>query len=304
MKKVIAYLAGVPSPHKSPHKIEILENYIRGVNAQGDRGIAHRGSDIHDCDVALIQGWVADPETKQSHIQVRNRVYLHQKSKSKHTIIIDSNLFNYKSKTHPTNYHRYSMDGVFPNTGNYFWSDPDPQRWTQISSDLGIYLKDWRKNGKHILICTQRNGGWSMQGKSVIDWLDDTVSELRKYTDRPIVVRGHPGDKNAKNYLKPNSQYFISRNENILADLRNSWAVIVHNSTPSVAASIEGIPAFITDPVPETSQAFGIANINLSRIETPEMPDRQKWIERLAMCHWKRDELISGAAWAHMRNFI
>jgi hypothetical protein len=34
------------------------------------------------------------------------------------------------------------------------------------------------------------------------------------------------------------------------------------------------------------------------------MPDRQKWIERLSMCHWKFDELRSGEAWQFFRKYI
>jgi hypothetical protein len=196
------------------------------------------------------------------------------------------------------------MDGVFPTTGNYFWDNPDPNRWKQISRDLGITLKDWRTTGNHILICTQRNGGWSMKGITVPVWLDQTVAQIRKFTDRPIVVRSHPGDKSAGIYLKANGHYSISTNEHILDDFKNAWAVVTYNSTPGVAASIEGVPAFVTDPIPQTSQAYAVANYDLSKLETPDLKERQKWIEKLAMCHWHFGELENGSAWSHMRQFI
>jgi hypothetical protein len=302
MKKVVAYLSGVPSAHKSPHKIEVLQRFIAGVNAAGDHGIAHNGSNLLSADVAVIQGWVHAGSSKSPHLILRQQVANNRVNK--HTIIVDSNLFNYKNKNHPIHYSRYSMDGVFPTTGNYFWDPPDPQRWKQISRDLDITLKDWRTFGQHILICTQRNGGWSMKGLNVNQWLESTVSEIRKYTDRPIIVRGHPGDKAAKNYLKPQKgRYTISVNEHIINDFRNAWAVITYNSTPAVAASIEGIPAFITDPAPQTSQAYPVANYDLSRIENPDFKERQQWIERLAMCHWHFGELSDGSAWTHIRKY-
>jgi hypothetical protein len=197
------------------------------------------------------------------------------------------------------------MDGVFPTTGNYFWDNPDPQRWQQISRDLRIHLKDWRTTGNHILICTQRNGGWSMKGLNVSQWLEKTVNDIKKYSNRPIVVRGHPGDKTAAIYLKSKpGRYTVSTNEHILQDFTNAWAVVTYNSTPGVAASIEGIPAFVTDPVPQTSQTYPVANYDLSRIENPELKERQQWIEKLSMCHWHFGELSDGSAWKHMRNFI
>jgi hypothetical protein len=303
MKTVVAYLAGVPSAHKSPHKIEVLKRFIAGVNAAGDQGIAHTRNSVLSADVAVIQGWVHEGSPNSSHLVLRKNVAANRQNK--HTIIVDSNLFNYKDKNHPIHYSRYSMDGVFPTTGNYFWDNPDPRRWQQISRDLGIQLKNWRTNGNHILICTQRNGGWSMKGLNVSQWLEKTVDEIKKYSNRPIVVRGHPGDKTAATYLKSRpGRYTVSTNQHILQDFANAWAVVTYNSTPGVAASIEGIPAFVTDPVPQTSQAYAVSNYTLSNIENPELKERQQWIEKLAMCHWKFEELSNGSAWQHMRNFI
>jgi hypothetical protein len=303
MKTVVAYLAGVPSAHKSPHKIEVLQRFIAGVNAAGDRGIAHTGNSIIPADVAVIQGWVHDGSPNSPHLMLRKNAATNKQNK--HTIIVDSNLFNYKDKNHPIHYSRYSMDGVFPTTGNYFWDNPDSRRWRQISRDLGIQLKDWRTNGNHILICTQRNGGWSMKGLNVSQWLEKTVDEIKKYSNRPIVVRGHPGDKTAATYLKSKpGRYTVSTNEHILQDFVNAWAVVTYNSTPGVAASIEGIPAFVTDSVPQTSQAYPVSNYTLSNIENPELKERQQWIEKLAMCHWKFEELNNGSAWQHIKTFI
>jgi hypothetical protein len=303
MKTVVAYLAGVPSPKKSPQKVEVLTRFINGVNLAGDRGIAHSGSNLIRADVAIIQGWVHEGSANSPHLLVRKHVA--ENKHNRHTIIVDSNLFNYKDKNHPIHYSRYSMDGVFPTTGNYFWKDVDPQRWKQISRDLGLSLKDWRPQGNHILICTQRNGGWSMKGIPVLQWLDTVVREIKKYSDRPIIVRGHPGDKQAQRYLqdKP-GMYKISKNPHILDDFKNAWAVVNYNSTPAVAASIEGIPAFVTDPNPQTSQAYDVANFDLSKIENPDFKDRQSWVEKISMCHWHFDEVKNGDTWNHIKKYI
>jgi hypothetical protein len=303
MKKVVAYLKGVPSANKSPHKIEVLTRFILGVNAAGDRGIAHNENILLPADVGVIQGWVHEGSAKSPHLLLRQQVATNRINK--HTIIVDSNLFNYKTKNHPIHYSRYSLDGVFPTTGNYFRNNTDPHRWQQISRDLDITLKDWRTNGNHILICTQRNGGWSMKGLNVNQWLEKTVDEIKKYSDRPIVVRGHPGDKMTSSYLRSKpGRYTVSANEHILDDFRNSWAVITYNSSPGVAASVEGIPAFITDPDPRVSQAYDVGNYDLGKLESPELKNRQQWVERLAMCHWHFGELDSGAAWKFMRDYI
>jgi hypothetical protein len=301
--KVVAYLAGVPSAHKSPHKIEVLQRFIKGVISAGDLGIAHRENSIIPADVGVIQGWVHEGSLNVPHLLLRKNVALNKQNK--HTVIVDSNLFNYKDKNHPIHYSRYSLDGVFPTTANYFWNNPDPKRWQQISNHLGITLQNWRSNGNHILICTQRNGGWSMKGLNVLQWLEQTIDEIKQYSDRPIIVRGHPGDKSAKTYLKSvKGRYTVSSNQHILEDFRNAWAVVTYNSSPGVAASIEGIPVFITDPDPRVSQAYEVGNYNLNKIENPELKNRQQWIERISMCHWHFGELDDGSAWRHIRSFI
>jgi len=300
--KVVAYLAGIPPKNTNSEKPEVLSRFINGVVQSGHIGILHTGNNIIPCDVAFIQGWSHEHGKSAPHLQLREAVRDHQLRNRNRLLIVDSNLFNYIGKNA---YARFSFDGVFPTTGNYFWDNPDPARWQQISRDAGITLKPWRNNGKHILICTQRNGGWSMKGMTVLDWLNQTVAEIKKYTDRPIIVRPHPGDKNAKNYLNFRSPHWkLSGAAQLTEDLSKAWVTVTYNSSPGVASAIEGVPVFVTDPVPKTSQAFAVANTDLSKIETPETFDRQAWIERIAMCHWNFDELSNGAAWRHMQQFV
>ena len=302
--KVVAYLSGVPSPQKSPHKVEVLKRFIEGVNVCGDIGIAHSLKNLVNCDVGVIQGWVHSGSPNSPHLNLRRQVS--KNTSNKHTIIVDSNLFNYNvGKFHPAHYSRYSMDGVFPTTGNYFSNTVDPKRWIQISNDLNIELKDWKTNGEHILLACQRNNGWSMGGFSVIDWIKHTVTEIRKYSDRPIIVRGHPGDQNAQKYLAQTGvNWKVSTNEKIVDDFKNAWATITYNSSPGVASAIEGIPVFVTDPNPKISQAYDVANTDISQIENPKTFERQQWIERLSMCHWKFEELSNGSAWTHMKRYV
>jgi hypothetical protein len=40
-----------------------------------------------------------------------------------------------------------------------------------------------------------------------------------------------------------------------------------------------------------------------AQIETPNMPDRQPWVERLAQFHWSHEEISNGVAWNHMKKW-
>lgn len=302
----VAYYAGIPARNNNPEKPMILDNFVAGVNQAGDLGIAHRENTVIPCDVALVQGFVHENGKTAPHLMLRKSVIDTQKSNGKKSLIVDSNLFLYADPGNSKQYLRYSFDGVFPTTGFYFDKEIDPTRWEKISTALNIRIKPWRTTGNHILICTQRNGGWSMRGLDVMSWLNETINRIRQYSKRrPIIVRTHPGDKKSRIYLKINHKnVHVSNKTNLLEDLNDAWATVVYNSSPSVASAIEGIPAFVTDPVPNHSQSFDVANLDLSRIENPELKDREQWIQKISMSHWNFDELRSGEAWQFFRRYV
>ena len=301
----VAYYAGIPPNNNNLEKPLILDNFLTGVRVVGDVAIAHQGMNAIPCDVALIQGFVHEHGKSAPHLQLRQDAVLLQKNNNRKSLIVDSNLFLYADPKNTKTYLRYSFNGVFPTTGFYFDQDIDSTRWQQISQDLNLKLKPWRSNGNHILICLQRNGGWSMQGLDSVNWMNQTITDIRKYSNRPIIVRAHPGDKKIKSILKINHKnVFLSTKEKLTDDLIGAWATVVYNSSPSVASAIEGVPVFLTDPQPKNSQSFDIANIDISNIENPVLLDRQHWIEQLSMCHWKFDELKSGKAWNFFKRYI
>ena len=66
-----------------------------------------------------------------------------------------------------------------------------------IQKEQSIEIKDWRTNGDYILLVLQRPGDSSL--KKLIDnhgsykqFIEYTITQIKKYTDRPIRVRMHP----------------------------------------------------------------------------------------------------------------
>lgn len=318
MSKVISYLATLPAS-KTPESIaknvdknNTLRYFIEGVNKAGDTGTISDKMIWEPADVAVMLGWVHENSKTSPHLEFRRKILESQLKIIRRTVIADSNLFLYKNTDNPGYWLRYSFDGVFPDTGEYCDSNPDPDRWITIQKELGVALKDYRTNGNHILLCLQRDGGWSMGNLDVVDWALQTINEIRKYSDRTIIVRGHPGDKRAEKYLPRLIKLCTGRNipnvyvspagRNLLDDLRNCWAVVNHNSSPAVAAILEGVPVFVTDPT--RSQCRDVANTRIEIIENPVLLDRQGWAERISQFHWSHAELKSGQCWTHMREWI
>ena len=146
-----------------------------------------------------------------------------------------------------------------------------------------------------------------MEGKHVVPWLHPMILRIKRVTDRPIRIRLHPGDKKAKDHalkisrLGHNNVTISERTRPLMADFAGAHCVVNHNSSPTVAAAIEGIPTFVTDPM--KAQAGPVSHTDLNEIENPRHFDRETWIQRIAMCHWRLDELKSGACWQHMKNW-
>ena len=50
----------------------------------------------------------------------------------------------------------------------------------------------WKQDGEYILLCMQKVGDASLRGADVFAWTKDTVDQIRKHTNRKIIVRPHP----------------------------------------------------------------------------------------------------------------
>ena len=304
MTVAVAYYGGIPPHNNNLEKPRILDNFLTGVRNSGDTAIAQTSMQVvPDADVALIQGYVHEHGKTAPHLVLRRNAVEQQINNGKKALIVDSNLFLAYDNGNVNRYLRYSFNGVFPTTGFYFDTDIDPNRWSKVSSKLGIQMKPWRTSGNHILVCLQRNGGWSMRGYNSVQWANDTIATLRQLTDRPIIVRGHPGDKKTR-YFPQHKDVFLSSNPSILQDLQGAWATVLYNSSPSVVSAIEGVPVFLTDPEPEHSQSHEVSNTKIKRINDPKLFDRDVWVQKLAMCHWNFEELASGEAWRHFRRYL
>lgn len=306
--KVVSYLKSVPVRNTNIQKTELLIKYIAGTLACKDHGIVHDNHDIIDCDVAVIQGWVHENKISP-HLRLRNLVITAQLQRGKYVCAADANLFLFADKNNRHGYLRYSFNGIFPNTGLYCDNNIDSTRWNQISKDNNIVIDEKNDSGSTILIMLQRNGGWSMNGTEVVNWIMQTINNIRQYSDRPILIRAHPGDKQAINYLKIinkkvkllNKVKVSKLNTSLEEDLTNTWCVVNHNSSAIVGPIIKGYAAFITDPI--RSQCQDVADTDFSKIETPSEFDREKWLQRISQFHWKFSELEDGSCWKHMRNY-
>jgi len=276
-----------------------LRAFAAGAESQGARVLVQTELQVVDCQLAVILGWVG-AKIRGPHIQLRQNVIDHQRKSGHHVMPIDASCFKFAD---PDSYFlRYSLNGVFYNTNNYANADSNQTKWHMIQQHLGLTLNPWRSNGDHVLLCLQRDGGWSMKGTDMTQWTKDTVYRLRSVTDRRIVIRPHP--KHHMNLSELTSLPGVvqsSVGRSLQQDLAGAWAAVFCNSSSSVAAVLAGIPVFATD---DDCVAWSVANLDLAQIETPNMPDRTQWLYDLSAAHWTDAESRSGAIYRHFLSWI
>ena len=163
------------------------------------------------------------------------------------------------------------------------------------AAQLRLEAKSWTNSGYNIVIAAQRSDSQQWAGQPpTVAWLTKTANAIRKYTDRPIVIRPHPRQRISD---IPGCVIEMPRpipgtydNFDYERCLSTAWAVVNHNSGPGSQAVLSGVPTFVHS----SSLAAPVGNLDLSTINDPVKPDRTAWLERLAHTEWYTEEIASG----------
>jgi hypothetical protein len=145
---------------------------------------------------------------------------------------------------------------------------PDPRRTFE--------LQPWRTSGRHIVILPQR--GIGQAGVAMPNqWLRNVIRRLQAVTDRPLVIRRHPGP--AKSSPLP--------------DLVGAWCAVTWGSGAAVKAIVAGVPVFheFGGWIGAPAARFGVSNI-----DDCLTGDRGPMLHRLSWAQWSLAEIESGEA--------
>jgi hypothetical protein len=299
--KVGIFYNSIRNPGKFSNKIMLMDNFAAGVVSCGDRVAEFRDNNLPDqsLDAGFILGYTLETN-------FRKKIIEHLEDLGIPRIYVDSNILHYARQEHE--WHRYSINSVYPTDGIYFFNDLDLSKWEIYSQWHGVSLRPWREHGEHVLIMCQRPNGWNMFGKNQESWVDEMVVKIHSLVPyRPIRIRMHPGDGTRFNQIEKFRKKYgvtveISSEENIVRDLANCWCAIGYNSTPNVVAAINGIPTYLEDPAHSWAACVGFNDIN--KIIDPPTPDRTQWIHEIANIHWSNHDVKIGKLWSGIRNYI
>lgn len=149
--------------------------------------------------------------------------------------------------------------------------DPKPDRWNALG--LQHIVKPWAKGGRHIVIAAPTRTYAKFHRCE--SWIADTIDALARVTDRQLVIR----DKESKRSLQ--------------SDLEGAHCLVTHASIAAVESVVLGCPVFVHPD----SAAVLVAQTDMSKIEKPVYPERDRWLWALAEHQWNETELTDGTLW-------
>ena len=174
--------------------------------------------------------------------------------------------------------------GIFGND-----SDLDPKRIDRF----GIRLHPEKTNRKsEILIASQHHSSLQWEGMpTMAQWVERTVTKLKNYTDRKIIIRPHPRCTFSLNLNNSTVEYpKIIQGSYDDFDIDYGYhCVINHNSGPAVQASIHGVPVIC-----DASSLAGELSNKIENIESVTVPNRNEWFLKLCHTEWTIDEIAHG----------
>lgn len=265
----------------------IFNAFIKSLHDSGDKVCLNKSC---NADVAVI--WSVLWRGKMEQYK---KIWNHYRSQGKPVVVLEVGGLR-RNKSFKIAINGINRDADFAN------QEFDDKRWPLFKHDL----KPWDPSGEIIVICGQHDASEQWRGLPRMDkWIAQQITELRKYTSRPILVRPHPRNiiqfresdfKNVKIRL-PQRDHSTYDDTDFKATLGRTWAVINHSSNPAMEAVIRGIPVFVS----ESSLCYEVGNSNLADINSPAMPNRITWANKLSYTEWFEREIEEGLPWSRIK---
>ena len=265
----------------------IFDAFVKSLESAGDTVYLNRSA---NADVAVIWSvlW-------RGRMEQYRKIWNDYRSQGKPVIVLEVGGLR-RNESFKIGINGINRDADFAN------QQFDNKRWPLFKHTL----KPWNPTGDMIVICGQHDASEQWKGLPRMEqWIVQQVREIRKYTSRPILVRPHPRNtiqfkenefENVKVRL-PKRDYRTYDDTDFKVTLERTWAVVNHSSNPAMEAVIRGVPVFVS----ESSLCHDVGNINLADINTPAMPSRMNWANRLSYTEWFKDEIEAGLPWARIK---
>jgi hypothetical protein len=269
--------------------LEIYNSLISYINKTDQTIVASL-----DADAALIWSVLWNGRMSRNH-----NVWKHYKSQNKPIIVIEVGGL-IRNTTWRLSANGINRSAIFPAIDKLDFDRP---------SKLGLKLKPWH-DGDYVLICGQHGKSEQWIDMPPMDeYFQQTILEVRKYTDRPIVLRAHPRyreniffnvDKDFYNQYQvewniPKQIQKTYDSFDLEPLLAHCHCVISHSSNSGISSIIEGTPAIVS----KESLAYDMGTDDISLINNLPKLGREPWLVELSHKEWLDEEL--NHAWINLR---
>ena len=157
-----------------PH-VNTLTAMTHGIRETTDNLVFLSNSTKYmDCDIAVIFGSWKDRHTKH-HLLKKDVVTKHKGD----LLVIETPLLG-RTITEDHRYYRVGKGHYMDTLGYFNNKKSDKDRWGIIRTDLGLEIKDWRKDGKHIMFLMQLPGDAATANVDILKWLQDEIVKCKK----------------------------------------------------------------------------------------------------------------------------
>jgi hypothetical protein len=220
----------------------------------------------------------------QGRMEKNQLVYEHYRKQGKPVFIIEVGALD-RGRTWKVSLNNITKYGEYANKENLE---------LDRSKKLGINLvyKKIDQNAPILIAAQHENSLQWTSPLTVRNWIIEQIEKIRKFTDRPIVVRPHPrffiGNFTGKNVFMSMPTKIANTYDKYDLDFDYSL-VINYNSGVAVQAAINGTPV-ITD---DSSLAHAVSS-SLDQINEIALPDRTEWFEKIVHTEWTQEEITSG----------
>ena len=266
----------------------VFDAFLTSMQKAGDTVLVNR--DDGECDVAVIWSvlW-------QGRMAKYRNIWETYRNKNKPVVVVEVGGIK-RNETWKIGINGINREADFDN------DVVDAERWKKFNIDL----KPWKQTGENIIVCGQHTHSHQWRNNPpMTKWFDQQINGIRKYTDKPIVIRPHPRNGillDVKKYkdvkiVLPKKDQNTYDDTDLAERLQSAWAVVSYSSNPAMTAAFAGIPVYVS----EASLSYDVGNKSFENINGPHMPDRQEWANRLAYTEWWIDEIQQGIPWQRIK---
>ena len=258
------------------------------------KGLSKNGtiiqSNIMDADVAVIWSVLWRGKMAQNKL-----IWDRFRKANKPVIVLESGTLD-RGKLF-----RVGLNGI--NLGCY---DYVTERDLHRPEKLGLKLLDWSVTGEHILLCTQHHTSQQWADKEDLrSYIENTITAIRKFSDRKIVLRSHPRNRVAHDIIGKFKNVVhipakaINESDDFYQALENTFVTVNYSSSPGIESIIRGTPAIVG----HKSLARPMGS-EFEEIESPRRPDRSQWFRDICHTEWSQEELEEGSVQRQLLTMI